>query len=92
MPATLHLAGGEKIQHLISHHFRLDTVLAFAELLVLLGLIIATSILLWRISRTAALLLVPHTVWVAFATLHAVIATADRSYMQHCRTVVSVRR
>ncbi len=41
--------------------------LAFAEVLVLLGLIVATVALFWRVRRLAALLLLPYLAWVAFA-------------------------
>lgn len=43
--------------------------LAFAEILVLLALILATTLLFARISRPAALLLVPYLVWVLYAAL-----------------------
>jgi len=42
--------------------------LAAAEVLILLALIVATVIAFSRRSRTAALLLVPYLVWVAFAS------------------------
>lgn len=41
--------------------------LAAAEVLVLLALIVATVVAFWRISRPAALLLVPYLLWVSFA-------------------------
>ena len=43
--------------------------LAAAEVLVLLGLIVATVVAFWRSSRSAALLLLPYLLWVAFASL-----------------------
>jgi tryptophan-rich sensory protein len=42
--------------------------LAFAEILVLLALIIATIGLFWRIRPLAAALLLPYAGWVAFAS------------------------
>lgn len=42
--------------------------LAAVEVLVLLALIIATMAAFWRISRPAALLLVPYALWVSFAS------------------------
>lgn len=42
--------------------------LAFAEILVLLVLILATIVLFWRISRLAAMLLFPNLLWVSFAS------------------------
>jgi tryptophan-rich sensory protein len=42
--------------------------LAFAEILLLWGLIGATIVLFWRVNRTAAWLLVPYLAWVSFAT------------------------
>lgn len=42
---------------------------AFAEMIVLLGLIAATMASFWRIRRIAATLLVPYLLWVGFATL-----------------------
>ena len=41
---------------------------AVVEILVLLALIVATMVAFARVSRTAALLLVPYLAWVAFAT------------------------
>jgi benzodiazapine receptor len=38
------------------------------EVLVLLALIVATVAAFWRISRLAALLLVPYVLWVGFAS------------------------
>jgi len=43
--------------------------LAAAEVLILLALIVATLVAFWRISRSAALLLVPYLLWVSFASL-----------------------
>ena len=43
--------------------------LAAAEVLVLLALIVATLGAFWRISRLAALLLVPYLAWVSFASV-----------------------
>ena len=42
--------------------------LAFAEVLLLWGLIVATIILFWRVRPLAALLLLPYLVWVTFAS------------------------
>jgi tryptophan-rich sensory protein len=42
--------------------------LAFADVLVLLVLIAITISMFWRISRLAALLLIPYLAWVAFAS------------------------
>jgi len=42
--------------------------LAFAEILVLLALILATIVLFWRVNRIAAVLLFPYLSWVAFAS------------------------
>ena len=42
--------------------------LASVEVLVLLALIAATLLAFWRVSRLAALLLVPYLLWVAFAS------------------------
>jgi benzodiazapine receptor len=42
--------------------------LAAIEVLVLLALIAATVAAFWRTSRTAALLLLPYLLWVAFAS------------------------
>jgi translocator protein len=42
--------------------------LAFADILVLWVLIVATIVLFWRVRRTAAVLLVPYLLWVSFAT------------------------
>ncbi len=41
--------------------------LAFAEILVLWGLILATLVLFWRVNRLAGALLVPYIAWVSFA-------------------------
>jgi tryptophan-rich sensory protein len=43
--------------------------LAAVEVLVLLALIAASVLAFWRSSRTAALLLLPYLLWVAFASL-----------------------
>ena len=43
--------------------------LAAVEVLVLLALIVATVVAFWRISRPAALLLVPYLAWVSFASV-----------------------
>ena len=43
--------------------------LAAVEVLVLLALIVATIMAFWRISRPAALLLVPYLLWVSFASV-----------------------
>ncbi|MET0657540.1 MAG: TspO/MBR family protein [Steroidobacteraceae bacterium] len=42
--------------------------LAFAEILLLLALILATIVLFWRVSRVAAVLLFPYLLWVSFAS------------------------
>lgn len=42
--------------------------LAAVEVLVLLALVAATAIAFWRVSRPAAVLLVPYVAWVAFAS------------------------
>ena len=42
--------------------------LAAVEVLILLALIVATLVAFWRISRAAALLLVPYLLWVSFAS------------------------
>ena len=41
---------------------------AFAEILLLLALILATIVLFWRVSRLAAVLLFPYLFWVSFAS------------------------
>ena len=41
--------------------------LAFAEVLLLWALIVATVVLFWRASRLAAALLLPYLAWVSFA-------------------------
>jgi tryptophan-rich sensory protein len=41
--------------------------LAFAEELLLWGMIIATVVAFWRVSRLAAALLIPYLAWVTFA-------------------------
>ena len=43
--------------------------LAAVEVLVLLALIVATIAAFWRVSRLAALLLVPYVLWVSFASI-----------------------
>ncbi len=40
---------------------------ALAELVLLWGMILTTIIVFWRISRTAAILLLPYILWVTFA-------------------------
>lgn len=42
--------------------------LAFADILLLLALIVATLIAFWRISRLAGALLIPYLLWVTFAS------------------------
>ena len=42
---------------------------AFAEVLVLEALIICTVLTFFRVSKTAALLLLPYTAWVGFASV-----------------------
>jgi translocator protein len=42
--------------------------LAFAEILLLLALILAAIVLFWRANRLAAVLLVPYLLWVSFAS------------------------
>jgi len=42
--------------------------LAFAEILLLWALIVATIGLFWRVSRLAAMLLLPYLAWVSFAS------------------------
>lgn len=42
--------------------------LALAEVLLLLALIAATTVVFWRISRLAGLLMLPYLAWVAFAS------------------------
>lgn len=42
--------------------------LAFAEILLLLALILATIVLFWRVNRLAAALLAPYFLWVSFAS------------------------
>jgi tryptophan-rich sensory protein len=42
--------------------------LAFADILVLLVLIVATLVAFWRISRLAGALLIPYFLWVSFAS------------------------
>jgi len=43
--------------------------LAFAEILLLSALILATIVLFWRVNRLAAVLLLPYLLWVSFASL-----------------------
>jgi translocator protein len=43
--------------------------LAMVDVAVLLALILATVVTFWRVSRPAALLLLPYLLWVAFAAL-----------------------
>jgi tryptophan-rich sensory protein len=43
--------------------------LAFVEILVLWALIVALISLFWRISRVAAVMLLPYLAWVSFASL-----------------------
>jgi benzodiazapine receptor len=43
--------------------------LAFAEILLLLALIVATIVLFWRVNRVAAVLLLPYLLWVSFASV-----------------------
>lgn len=42
--------------------------LAFAEILLLLALILATVVSFWRVNRLAAVLLLPYLLWVSFAS------------------------
>jgi benzodiazapine receptor len=42
--------------------------LAFAEILLLLALILVTIVLFWRVNRLAAVLLFPYLLWVSFAS------------------------
>lgn len=42
--------------------------LAFAEVLLLWGMIAATVVAFWRVSRLAAALLIPYLAWVTFAS------------------------
>jgi translocator protein len=43
--------------------------LAFAEILVLWALILATLVAFWRLHRTAGMLLLPYLAWVSFAAV-----------------------
>ena len=43
--------------------------LAFVEILLLWGMIVATILAFWRLQRVAALLLLPYLAWVSFATV-----------------------
>ena len=42
--------------------------MAFADIVLLIVLIVATLAAFWRVSRLAALLLVPYLAWVSFAS------------------------
>jgi benzodiazapine receptor len=42
--------------------------LAFAEILILLAFILATTILFWKINKWAGILFLPYLVWTSFAT------------------------
>ena len=42
---------------------------ALVEIVVLWAAIVATTVTFWRISRTAALLMLPYLLWTSFATL-----------------------
>jgi benzodiazapine receptor len=44
-------------------------LLAFIDILVLLGLIVATIIAFWRVRKISAALLVPYLIWVSFASI-----------------------
>lgn len=41
--------------------------LAFADILLLIVLVVTTCVLFWKISRTAAVLLLPYLAWILFA-------------------------
>jgi translocator protein len=43
--------------------------IAFAEILILWGLIVATLLAFWRLRRPAGLLLLPYLAWVSFAAV-----------------------
>jgi benzodiazapine receptor len=43
-------------------------LLAFIDILVLLGLIVATGIAFWRVRKLSAALLAPYLLWVSFAS------------------------
>jgi benzodiazapine receptor len=42
--------------------------LAFAEIIVLLTLIMITTIIFWRINSWAGIMMIPYIIWVSFAT------------------------
>jgi benzodiazapine receptor len=46
-----------------------DGAFAFAEILLLWGLIVATILAFWRLREVAAVLLLPYLLWVSFAAL-----------------------
>lgn len=46
-----------------------NPALAFAEILVLLAFIIATTVLFWRVDRRAGILMLPYVAWVSFASV-----------------------
>ena len=43
--------------------------LALVEIIALLGAIVVTTVLFWRIDRPAGMLFLPYSMWVAFASL-----------------------
>jgi benzodiazapine receptor len=43
--------------------------LAFAEILVLWGMILATTLTFWRVNSTAGILFLPYLAWVSFAAI-----------------------
>lgn len=43
------------------------TGMAFAEILILWGMILATTLAFWRVSTTAGMLFLPYLAWVSFA-------------------------
>jgi len=63
---TLQLAANALWSWLFFHFHQ--GALAFAEVLVLWALILATFLSFWRVRRGAALLLLPYLAWVAFAS------------------------